>query len=179
MSDPLAKSMMIERRKRNPAPVLLAYAAKAIDHVWRANVNEGRRTDEIIVTHILAWISRAYARVTGFLLAHALGPVWGKTLEMRRNLCILCPDRKKGSDERYHCFGYPGGSCGCGQFWWWPFGALSWQQLLRNKKCVQGKFGRTRRLPLPVLPTERTCDHNSKSWREEKKLRPSAKGWVR
>jgi hypothetical protein len=168
MSLELTHRIKIDRRRDNPGPVLLGHMVRALTNVWRRNVQEGRRIDEIVVTHVLAWMARAYSRVTSFALAHALGPVWGHTLDLRRRHCEACSHRRLGRDRRVHCFGFPGGSCGCGEYRWWPFGSLRYRQYLRNACCPIGRFGRTRAPTVTKAPPPPESGE---------RRRPSADGW--
>ena len=171
---PLTQRVMIERRGGNIAPVLIDYVAKMLTAIGRKNVMTGRRTDEICVEYFLAWLSRAYGMVTGFVLAHALGYLIldKKTLRIRREHCNSCDRRRRGRDGQFHCYGFTGGHCDCGEYRWWPFGRLAYRQRLRNAVCPIGRFGRTSKTMLtsipPIGPKRRTGVTG----------RPSDGGWV-
>lgn len=105
---------------------------------------EGRRFDDAAFTALLANIARAYTLVTSFLLAHALGPVFGRTLATRKGCCASCPKCERDAKGHARCKGFPDGDCQCPEWSWWFPSRLAWQRAWRNFVCPLGLFGRFR-----------------------------------
>ncbi len=107
-----------------------------------------QRWDEVLVHYSCSQFALAYSAVTSFIWAHGffLIPfcfVWGRTLNQRKSCCLSCADAKTDDLGIVRCFGYKGGtSCGCPLYWWWFPGFLWWVQILRNRVCPRGLFGR-------------------------------------
>ena len=153
----LTLKTLTERRKTNPGPMLLKWLSGAFDSMWRTAVLRQKSFDEVCVEFAAQWCARAYTRCRRFVLAHALGPVWGKTLQLRRAQCSACIHRRPDRFQVVRCWGHqtPDGSCDCPKARWWPFSRLGYQILLRNRICPQGRFYRGSRLIVLAPETPR------------------------
>ena len=136
-----------ETRAQGVWATALAWIEKTAKYMRRDMVMAHQRIDEVLIHWLCSQVAIWYSAITGFVWAHGfflfpLCVTWGRALEQRKSCCMSCNDRKVDDLQVARCFGYPGGSCGCPQKWWWVPGYLWWQQLLRNRVCPKGFFGR-------------------------------------